>query len=245
MKLLSNRWVKYATLGVIIVVVSSAMSDARHWFRWWFRPPAPAIADVDFNDGDVRFSNLRMISFTEGVGLTQYVRTSLTPDTDPAFVASVFDQLLTFGGVDPDTPDPTVIDPGLPILLSSSSTTTGTSTETTTTTNVAIELDPTELQRTYFSSYFRTSGLATIDVTVEEIDSATGDPVGPPETTTIELDVIVFGSIHEHASSGEYHLRGSIRGYQRDDVDDTRTYTFLTAYLDAVTDVPVAPPEEE
>ena len=243
MRLRNNRWARYVVLGLLIVASAAAISEARHRFRWWFRPPAPAIADVDFNDGNINFSNLRVISFTEDVGLTQYVRTSLTPDTDPAFVASVFGQLLTFGGVDPDTPDPTLIDPALPILLSGTSTTTGTSTETTTTTNVAVELDPTELRRTYFSSYFRTTGLATIDVTVVETDIATGDEISN-ETTTIPLEVFVFGSIHEHSSSGEYHLRGSIRGYQRDDVDDTRTYTFLTAYLDAVTDVPVAPPVE-
>lgn len=209
------------------------MSEAHHYFRfWWFRPPAPAIQDVSFDDGSIAFANLRKISITRGVGITQNVRATLTPDSDPDFVAAVADGVLTMGGTDAATPDA--------ILLSSTSTSAGTSTIITTTTNVEILVDPTELRGSFFSSIFRTGGVAVITCNVVEEDVATGDILSD-ETTTVVSNVSVYGSIHRHASTGVYHLRGSVRGFNRElDVDDFN-YTFLSMYFNAEAPIPVAP----
>ena len=233
MQLWNVRWARYAVLGVLLVAGAAAISEAHFYFRfWWYRPPTPAIQDVDFDNGTISFANLRSIVVTSGVGITQNERIALTPTTDPDFVASVVDSLLSIGGTDAATPDP--------IVLSSSTSTTGTTTIVTTTTNVEILLDPVELRPTYFSSLYRTTGVAIGSVEVVETDIDTGDEVSS-KSTPVDADVRVFGSIQRHLASNTYRLRGSIRAFDRDTVDDDRIYTILSLLFNAEGAVPAAP----
>ena len=244
MRYWNKRWAKYVALSVVIVAGAAAMSEAHHYFRfWWFRPPAPAIEDVTFDDGTIRFASLRSISITPGVGVTRNVRAGLTPDNDPHFAAAVEDGWLTIAGGLDDTVDPPVIDPALPILLSgTSSAATGPNTTTDTTSNVELTIDSTQLRTYFFNSTFRAPGTAVITGEVVETDST--DPANPVVTTTpfsTVLPVVVYGSVHQRTSTGVYHLRGSIRGFQREQVGGDVNYTFLSAYFNAETTVVPAP----
>ena len=89
MKLLSKRWAKYALMGMLVVVCATAISEARFFRFWWFRPPVPAIQDGTFDDVAANFGRLRFISIEQGVGITQNVSALLQQDTTTPATATV------------------------------------------------------------------------------------------------------------------------------------------------------------
>lgn len=215
----NRKWILLAVLVALGIVCLSTATEARRRFRWWFRPPAPAIENSDYV-GEAA-GRVRSVSVLDGA-ISSDSRTSLE---GVEFTARVVDGVLTID----------------PISATSSS-----SDDTTTTTTVVdIALTDTELIRTYFYSLFYAEGEATVTVTVEESDDSDPPVVTTTETTTV-VPVRVFGNIHGHNDGEFYHLRGGIRGFLREENEETGeiTYTLIGVRLNGE-GIPVVEEEEE
>jgi hypothetical protein len=123
-------------LAALATLSLSTASYSHGWFRaWWFRPPAPAIADVAFVDGAAEHGSVKVAVVTNSA-LASYTKTDLVEST---FQASVAGGILTIDSISLASEDGN--------------------------TNVTVTLDPATLRRNIFNSSFSAEGTAVVDVT--------------------------------------------------------------------------------
>lgn len=178
MRLASKEPLALALAVTALLSLTAAGYSHGFVFRWWFRPPAPAIPNVTFADGVVEHGAVRTFVVTDG-SLVSFARDEIS---DGTFSATVTDGVLSFAN---------------PIAVTSDNEA-----------SIEITLEDATLRRNILNSTFSADGLATVSVTTTVTDPDTGETSDVTTTTEIPISVFGLISGKNDVYKLRAHVRG-------------------------------------